>query len=730
MNQLTGEDWRPETLNFYDLALVFDSDEDVVDSMGIQDLDPMSLSIESLTALLQEIHDLGVAGEGGAEPEFGGLRRSGQARAWRPFGGHGSPSGPLAITDALIAEQTALRLGSAKVPELRAIAEAMGWALRGTRRDAIVDQIAAQYRDPEAGRRALARLAEGERRLLALIDWASFARSSGPLLPVLRQLAPAVERVPTGPPLDAMATDLYRRGYLLTRPFQQVDFAPLPLAWRRLLPLPAELLPAPQRPVGPALAAPDPLGRFQAVLLTLHAQGPWNAGAILPHDSRFDRPDQWPAPSSSEALKSRSHPGELALIPFPGHSFSRGLPRALSRVAGEAQLRFQLAQVILLDLFETVDASAGGGGARAAAGREPALTLTADRLVAWLEGAPESQLAWLTEAWLGMGLTLWNELALIEARDAARAVRNLRAWQFKPSAFSIAISNLRYQLLGWLRNLPAPDAAGAGWVAAEAALRRFYDAVPGSCVPDLARTGWGWVDGQGEPLKPGSDAGWALAAWPLLRVMVQGPLTWLGLVETAGGKDKLDALRLSPLGAAMLHQGRLPSAEPHQAQWSPDGKLSLKLGRAAAAPMALLARWSRVERVNEDVVTWKLDEAAFFAALSQGAEPESLLIGLSAAEAEPPASVRVWVERVEGRWGRVNLYGGLALLTVDDPVTARELAARTPLERVAAFRVSDTCYLVPEAEIGALVEAMRAAGHTPRWVDERAAASGRRGSAR
>lgn len=730
MNQLSGEDWSPEMLDFYDLALVFGSDEEIVDFLGIQDLHPLSLPIEDLAALLQEIRGLDVAGKSNAVPERGGLRRPGKARAWRPFGGRGSPSGPLAITDALIAEQTALRLGSAKVVELRAIAEEMGWALRGTRRDAIVDQVAAQYREPDAGRRALAKLAESEQRLLALIDWASFARSSGPLLPVLRQLAPAVKGVPTGPPLDAMAADLYRRGYLLTRPIQQVDFAPLPLAWRRLLPLPAALLPEPQRPVGPAAAAPDPLGRFQAVLLTLHAQGPWDADAVLPLDSRFEHPDRWPAPSSSEGLKSRSHPGELALIPLPGRRFGRGLPRSLARVAGEAQLRFHLAQVILLDLFEAADVSPRRGSAQARAGRGSGLALRADRLAAWLEGEPESQLGWLTEAWLGMGLTLWSELALIEARDAARAVRSLQAWRFKPSAWSIAISSLRYQLLGWLRNLPPPDAAGSGWVAAEAALRRFYDAVPGSCVPDLVRVGWGWVDGQGEPLKPGSDAGWALAAWPLLRVMVQGPLTWLGLVETAGGKGKLDALRLSPLGASLLHQGPLPGAASHQAQWSPDGKLSLKLGRAAAAPMALLAGWSRVERVTEDTVTWKLDEAAFIEELSRGAEPESLLDGLSAAEAEPPAPVRAWVQRVRDRWGRVNLYDGLALLTIDDPVTARELAARTPLERVAAYRVSDTCFLVPEAELDALVEAMRAAGHTPRWVDERAAASARRGASR
>ncbi len=659
------------------------------------------------------------------------------ANALRQLFGRRPPGNPIAIDQAHVALAISERLNHATLAQLRAIARSLGWSLRGQKRAEIMEQVAAAYRDPDKIAGALARLSTRERGLVAAAAWGGFVAGGDGLVPVVERLAPAV--LGTSMPKPALRNELaelHERGYLLLPlnvrgPAMYVlpDWYPGLLPLELLTPPATAPIPASLRPAG------DPLGTCLKLLLAMPAIGAVDPASVAPEDPLPARQGAWPLPLGSSPTPG-GKPADLVPIP----SFGSGLPapvaHALDALLGaeEGEFFFKLAQV--LGLVELAPAPRRGAvpqspgsprssapSSASAAARASSLvwaTVPEAKLQAWLALAPAQQIAAFINGWLDLPYLLWTELDCLQRRGARfEVLRRQRVWNFSPEAYSVSLHNRRQHCLLWLRRLPPPAREGepGGWVAARPALRWLYDAAPEIWVPSLHVGPWGLRDDKGELLVPGSETAWTLVAWPCFKLIIEGPLTWLGLVDTArGGDGELAALRLTALGAALLADRPPPAGAIPAIRQAPDGTLSAPITGAAAPLLGLLARHFRLRGVEDGDATWEIDAARVVRDLTRGATPETIAQAYHDLGWELPDEPRAAIGAIAARWGLVNLYQDLAVITFADAPTAREVALRTPLAARQVYQVSDTCFLVAAADAPDLVAAIQAAGHTPKVV--------------
>lgn len=624
----------------------------------------------------------------------------------------------VAVDHANTSAQVRARLAHETVPRVREIAQGMGWVLKGLKREDILGQMVAYYADPAAARAAVERLAPTERALLALVGWASFTPSRGGVIDAVARLAPHVPALGSGE-LDVAPAlhDLHRRGYMLISATQRGAPYVAPTMYPALFPIDALTPPAPA-PRTPPAVTPDPVGAFLGAVLRLWALGPTPTESMLPAGVNFD-PDtmEWP-----QLLPGREpHRGEVALR--PGGPKQRvvsilplGVPlgprtlQAIGRAVGVDAAAFYVHLGIVLGIVMAE------GNRRA----QPRLVVDPERLVEWMALPVAQQASSLVWAWRASHYLLWSETSRLAGSGAAwDMVRRADAWQVDPNRVSEQFLGMRQAVMVWLRRLPVPDAIGSdGWVEARTAFRRLYDASPETFTPNFTTSGWGFRDRGGHLLLPGAQDTWDSVGWPLLSFIASGPLTWLGFVEADCAKDgSLRALRLARLGTALLADTPLPVAGAVDARWTDGGSVAVVPEGAAAPLAAVLAGHARLEGFRQDRLVWQLDATRVQARIEAGDTPADLLAPYTGLGVSPPAKVAAWFDRVAARWGLVNHYPDLAVITFADAITAREVVERTPLGRVCVYQVRDTCFVVEARQVAELVATMRALGHTPKVVE-------------
>lgn len=614
-----------------------------------------------------------------------------------------------------------LALEGLTVPQMRAIADAFGWPLRGLRRDDLIAQMAAHYTDEAMTARALATLGADERKVLTLAAWGGTATVEQ----MVRVAGALLENLPRGwltrPITAATIHDLLQRGYLLSYAYLGNPAVGVPPRFAAaLLPIP-DLLPAPPRRTR---LDPDPMPGLDPVGLVLlawqvtRAHGPFALESPFPREGVFVPRDvgQWPVYEADRNVTYWNNPARQVTIvpagpPFPAAlrgALREALPVPPSRGAARSDPD-DVAHFFAALLLTTGLVSAEGRQWRAdgaALGRFLALTAV-------------EQVALLLDGWRQMAYGVWDELSwLVRSRPRLRVQRRVNVWTLQPMSFSEMLSHVRGRIYATTRWLPPRGgAADAGWVDFAALSRLLGTVFPHAIVPPIRTGAWLLTDDRERSLDPESPAGWAEGAEPLVTLMLRGPMRWLGLVETASdASGTLRALRLSPLGAAVVGGEPLPTT-PATIVWGDDLTAEVRPSSAAGPLLARLLESAEVAGIREGRLCFRFTPDAAQASFEAGRLPPDIHAAFAALGQPLPAPVAAALDRWWQRWGLVHEYTSLAVIEVADDFLVKELLAATRIGQYVVSRCGPTALAVEATDVDAVITELRRAGYLPKVME-------------
>jgi len=336
----------------------------------------------------------------------------------------------------------------------------------------------------------------------------------------------------------------------------------------------------------------------------------------------------------------------------------------------------------------------------------------------FLRAAPDEQYAIIFQAYAS--LLSWSELdVLLRGDDRLKvqpAVYPLLSYQQSRAQFV----RLRCILLRFLAT-----AGGQGWCTmadAETALRILWPLASNALQekdPDGFGESWSlvWPHESGEQALD-DDQKWQVAQGSCLRIMLEGPLHWLGLAELCPQDGQTAAFRLQSL-ADMLWDRPVASAEgvpPDEIISLNTESMTLNVHPSAVPPEAheLLGRIAQLGQTRPGRFVYRLDMHTVQAALKRG---ESLAELLAAWKETVPLPIPEPVHEALSTWwesyGQIRFCEGLALLELGDDSALAELEATTSLGQHILARLSPRFVLVPDDAVDGLLREFAAKGHTP-----------------
>ena len=621
---------------------------------------------------------------------------------------------PFQLDDVSLLE---LWVSSHTVPELRALARGMGWALSGLRREDVVDQLLEHYGSAESAEVAIDALAQGERRLLGLVAWAG----DGDTYRLARRVTALAALLPAGwlaelerstRNTEAMVeaiSALCHRGYLISdAPGYAARDVFVPDAFAaRLWPLP-ELTPPPPDPAAlRPVPAPDPIRALAAVTRVLTQRAPLvRRPPFGPHVATG--PDGLPHPGAPRPefgapldLSITVPPSGPLLAPPDEAAAAQALAPSPGLDGGDA-VAFWTA---VMDRSAALRAS----GARLG----PPAHLPAEAGVIGL--GVVGGISQLLEAWFGLRYGQWDELSWLQHQGVDWLVkRPWSRWGTAPPGFDRLLTDMRLTAFEMLSRWP-PDAdgPGGGWVELDRFCAALHAARPAFC--SAAKDVWFLADaGSGKPLGLG-DGDWQRGPGQVLRYMVRGPLHWLGMTDLALDEcGNVVAARLSALARALLFGEPLVVTPPQRARWLDDTSVLVTVSLGHAPLVAALETCADCPGFVDEHLHFRLGPASAGRAFERDMPPDVILANLTRAGAHPPPGLRDALAGWWAGWGRLRHYDRVAVLELADELLAHELLAGTDLGARLAYRCGPATFVVAADDVEAVLATLRAAGHTPR----------------
>ena len=242
-----------------------------------------------------------------------------------------------------------------------------------------------------------------------------------------------------------------------------------------------------------------------------------------------------------------------------------------------------------------------------------------------------------------------------------------------------------------------------------------------------------------------APADWEASQGALLRLLLQGPLHWLGFAELQYGNSPEDGDHAGlaepgaqadwgarPLVAVRLHGlanwiwGRptarfdpegTPSAEALRIDEATK-TISVQPGSVAPQAHTFLGHIARLEEARPERFLYRLDPRAAWTAFESGAVLSELFAEW---EQVMPRAMPAALQEILRQWwthyGQVRLYDGFGLLELRDDVTLRELEAATSLNQHIVARLSPRAVLVPDEVVDDLLREFAAKGYAPKEVE-------------
>jgi len=366
------------------------------------------------------------------------------------------------------------------------------------------------------------------------------------------------------------------------------------------------------------------------------------------------------------------------------------------------------------------------------------LLIREDQLWRLLALPAEEQLDLMVHAWLAMPDSV--ELGMVIHEDGTLHLR------FKPTYWSAQeprgalVRRFVAHLVGRLARGDRSE-----WYNFSSLLDFLWRLVPQLLSAEAehpTHLAWRFTEGRqsDRPLNLSVREDWQRVWSPLAGIILAGPMTWLGLVETATARDDTQrvpgALAHDPCAfqvraAAAILAGRevetyVPALDDRQSRLSvsadsEDGTPLVRLPSGAVDPSihALLPRLGELAGASTEGLLYRMTADRIQMAFDDGMTGPQLLELLAAHSATTlPDEVRTTIEEWWSGYGRIRLYDDLTLIELGDDLLLRELSATTSIEGALIHVFSPRLIAVDPAMVEDLLAELTRSGHTPRVVEE------------
>lgn len=611
-------------------------------------------------------------------------------------------------------EAYAQALQSLTVPQLRALAQRRGVTITGTKREPIIETLAAALGTIPALRQAWQDLSAPARLVAGLAPFVETDYGSSPVH--LRQVLQSVNARLLGQ-FEAAVKELQDAGLLFLTHSGHLSAAGPMLFF---LPPDADMLgPLASAPADAhglrQVLAPGPLSFGQLslrALLALKGDAPRYQGRplVLAHPLAAQTPELrgWPvlademekvaqAPSYYQALNQRP----LTVPPAPSLLADDDLARLAGTLgASPEQTDFILRLLIRLGLVHWMPG-------------EP-ISVREEGFLQYLGLAPIQHVAPLFNA--HMSLTDWTELNLALASTPGLVLKRQARYGVTYQALLGALESARFLLLQLLRRAPPGQ-----WTDVEQLISRAR-------VLNVLHALWPLPSGifleqAGRSLAADSVENWRLLYRPFVEAVLAGPLHWQGLVDLAYQKDKLAAVRINDLGALVLYQADTYSPPPSDStarplEFAADGALRVAPAIAGPRLLSTLSLLGEPRAEAGGMLSFTLTPAGAIRAFQSGWDAERLLEAMAATAGEPaPAGLAAALRQWWAHFGEVHLYPDLALMELADDFALTELLSSTSLAQYLLFRFSPRVIALRPEGVAPLRAELEAKGYTPKVVD-------------
>ena len=205
-----------------------------------------------------------------------------------------------------------------------------------------------------------------------------------------------------------------------------------------------------------------------------------------------------------------------------------------------------------------------------------------------------------------------------------------------------------------------------------------------------------------------------------LATQFTGPLYWLGMVDLAIQHGRVQAFRLTPLGAHLLNQDEYPAPDQATgdgtAEWQSDGKtIHITPGANLNSLMGILLRIT--VPVQGESHTYRLGGPGLEDSFAQGENPDSLIAQFDTLGYPLPKSAQSYLQNLYERFGRVHLYEKVTVIEFTDNTAVAELRAANILtEAHILAELSPRLLVIDEQHAQKLFDQLEQKGYTPRMI--------------
>lgn len=633
-----------------------------------------------------------------------------------------SEASPVGIDPAAMDQTLRQMLQRLTVAELRNIGKRRGFALSGTRKDDIIDQLVESLRETVRQPDLLAGLTDPEHELLRIlytlygvreyltwneIQWAWEQHDA------LKGGVEVVQGALTG--LEEYGF-LYRCNVNAHAAEEHFHWLPHLIGVRLPVVRPA-VKKYPGRKIR-RLSQPEPAPSLPATLASLvafAAQHPLRLREQRPRHQQaiyyawlgewdYDLEELDRLFQGGRSLYGMSGVA-LTVLPFQ----SLLTDETLDQLARWLGVRRELASWL------TLMAVSGGILTQPAAERQT-LSVQHEAWKQWYDLSPDRQVQALFEFWrrFSGGFT---ELSLAQQRKPSLQLQRTATFyqQFTPADLALEFAMARGFVTRLLQDLPAN--VWYDWASFAESARKldshFLHSFNGSDV-------WGLKLKDKGQLDPSKRGDWERGYRPVLAAYLEGPLRWLGAVEVGYDQARLAAFRVTPAGAWLLRgEGQPPASLTETAQraatWLDDRRFRLPPGSLAVSIFTLAD--GVLATPTQEAFVYELSNAGVQEAFAQGIEPAVIASFFEQAGLPLPDTTQQQVEDLWSRFGHVHLYEKLTVLELTDDLALRELLANTTLRRHIVHQFSPRLVVVEDSAVEALVEEMIKHGYTPKVED-------------
>jgi len=315
---------------------------------------------------------------------------------------------------------------------------------------------------------------------------------------------------------------------------------------------------------------------------------------------------------------------------------------------------------------------------------------------AWLRATHQERRVQLLEAWKRE--RTWNELRYVPTLRIEET-----GWRNDPRL-------ARATVLNYLAQCPRDE-----WVSLASFIGGIKKFDPDFQRPDGDYDRWHLRDAESGRLLTGFS-NWNQVEGALVKFVVEGPLTWLGVVSS-GSKDGAGAFKVTDFGARALGLTDKNLPEPRRVNCVVQGDFDVLV--PIDAPMFARFQLEKMaERVKWDrVSTYRLTRDSVMRLLRHNVTMDQMLAFLKRISRPPfPKNVEFTLREWAAKYGEITLQRGAVLHTRDQKLLA-ELRHHPELSTYIREVLSPTVALVAAAHIEELQERLQQLGYSPRVLE-------------